>query len=102
MPFRRCVGCGSSKEKGELVRFVARDGRLTLDPTGKGSLHGRGVYICPDIECVKRALKKHRKKAIFSVALRECVAVPELEELWQSIEEQKLTRGRHDRGEKRK
>ncbi len=89
MPLRRCVGCGRSKEKGELVRFVARDGRLTLDPARQGSLHGRGLYICPDFECVSKAVKRHRKKAIFSIALRESVAVPEAEELWQTIERTK-------------
>ena len=94
MPLRRCVGCGSSKEKKELVRFVARDGRLTPDLTKRGSLHGRGVYLCPEPECVRSALKKHRKRAIFSVALRENVTVPGFEELWHIIERAKTIQGK--------
>ncbi len=87
MPLRRCVGCCSSKEKSELVRFVARNGRLTIDTTRSGSLHGRGLYICPSEECLNRALKKHRKKALFSLVLKENVAVPDRETLWHSIAE---------------
>jgi len=54
-----CVGCQEMKSKKELIRIVRTpQEEVLLDPTGKKS--GRGVYICPDRECLKKALKSNR------------------------------------------
>jgi len=45
-----------SKPKRELVRLVCGEGGLMLDPTGKAD--GRGVYLCPSMECFDRAAKR--------------------------------------------
>ena len=59
IPLRMCVGCQEMKSKKELIRIVRiPEGEVLLDPTGKKS--GRGVYICPDKECLKKALKSNR------------------------------------------
>lgn len=58
IPMRRCVGCGESKTKKELIRIVALpSGMIELDRTGKKS--GRGVYICDNLECFEKAYKSH-------------------------------------------
>ena len=58
IPMRRCVGCGESKTKNELIRIVALpSGMIELDRTGKKS--GRGVYICDNLECFEKAYKSH-------------------------------------------
>ena len=58
IPMRRCVGCGESKKKKELIRIVALpSGMIELDRTGKKS--GRGVYICDNLECFEKAYKSH-------------------------------------------
>ena len=58
IPMRRCVGCGESKTKKELIRIVALpSGMIELDRTGKKS--GRGVYICDNLECFEQAYKSH-------------------------------------------
>lgn len=58
IPMRRCVGCGESKTKKELIRIVALpSGMIELDRTGKKS--GRGVYICDKLECFEKAYKSH-------------------------------------------
>ena len=58
IPMRRCVGCGESKTKKELIRIVALpSGMIELDRTGKKS--GRGVYICDNQECFEKAYKSH-------------------------------------------
>jgi len=58
IPMRRCVGCMESKPKKELVRIVyTTEGQLALDPTGK--LNGRGVYLCPNADCILKAKKKN-------------------------------------------
>lgn len=56
VPMRSCVGCFESKPKRELVRIVrSPEGEISLDPVGKKP--GRGAYICPDPECLKKAKK---------------------------------------------
>lgn len=45
-----------SKPKNTMVRIAYYEGKLTLDPTGKAK--GRGVYICPDAECMAKAKKR--------------------------------------------
>ncbi|MCD6363804.1 MAG: YlxR family protein [Synergistetes bacterium] len=57
IPIRTCIGCGAKKAKEELIRIVrSPDGKVYLDLSGKES--GRGAYICPDLDCLKRALRK--------------------------------------------
>ncbi len=57
IPMRRCVGCMESKPKKDLIRIVNDDeGNLSVDLTGRAS--GRGVYLCPDINCFKAAKKR--------------------------------------------
>jgi len=59
VPLRMCVGCQEMKPKKELIRIVRTpDSEVVIDSTGKKS--GRGVYICPDKECLNKALKTNR------------------------------------------
>ena len=56
IPMRQCMGCRERKTKKELIRVVrCTDGAVQLDFSGK--LNGRGAYICPNSECLKRAIK---------------------------------------------
>ena len=56
IPQRQCMGCRERKAKRELIRVVrGTDGVVSLDFGGK--LNGRGAYICPDPECLKKAQK---------------------------------------------
>lgn len=56
IPMRQCIGCGEMKSKKELLRILRteQDGIL-LDATGRKN--GRGAYICPDAQCLKKAKK---------------------------------------------
>ncbi len=59
IPQRTCVGCEAKKAKKQLLRIVRTpDGEIDIDPGGKKS--GRGVYICPDIACLEKAIKARR------------------------------------------
>jgi predicted RNA-binding protein YlxR (DUF448 family) len=64
------MGCGRKAPKHELVRFVAPDGTLTLDPSGRAP--GRGAYTCPSAACFERA----KRRRAFSRTLRTNVSVP--------------------------
>ena len=59
MPQRMCVGCQQMKSKRELIRIVRTvDYELLIDESGKKS--GRGAYLCPDVSCLKTAIKARR------------------------------------------
>lgn len=56
IPMRQCMGCRERKAKRDMIRVVrCTDGAVQLDFSGK--LNGRGAYICPDPECLKKARK---------------------------------------------
>ena len=56
IPMRQCMGCRERREKRQMIRVVrCTDGTVSLDFSGK--LNGRGAYICPDLECLKKAQK---------------------------------------------
>ncbi len=59
IPERRCIGCGETKPKPELIRVVrSPEGEVSLDPTGKKS--GRGAYLCRSAKCLQRAIKSRQ------------------------------------------
>ena len=56
VPLRKCTGCGEMKNKKEMLRVLKTEEEgIILDPTGKKN--GRGAYLCPDRECLEKALK---------------------------------------------
>lgn len=56
IPQRQCMGCRERKEKRSLIRVVrGTDGSVSLDFGGKAP--GRGAYICPNLECLKKAMR---------------------------------------------
>ena len=64
LPVRTCLGCQQPKEKRSLIRIVRTpEGEILIEPTGKKS--GRGAYICPDSDCLKRAKKAGRLERAF-------------------------------------
>ena len=56
IPQRQCMGCRERKAKRDMIRVVrGTDGNVSLDFGGK--MNGRGAYICPDMECLKKAIR---------------------------------------------
>ena len=56
IPQRQCMGCRERMEKRQLIRVVRTpEGNVQLDFSGK--CNGRGAYICPKAECLKKAQK---------------------------------------------
>ncbi len=85
IPQRQCMGCRERKEKREMIRVVrTTEGDVRLDFSGK--LNGRGAYICPNPECLKKARK--------SKALDRSLEVPIPEEVYERLEhEMEASRG---------
>lgn len=70
LPVRMCAGCSEHKPKKEMVRVVRTpQGAVELDLTGKKS--GRGAYICPKAECLKKARKARRIERALECAIPE-------------------------------
>ena len=70
IPQRQCMGCRERKAKNDMIRVVRRtDGVVSLDFSGK--LNGRGAYICPDLECLKKAQKSKSLERSLEVPIPE-------------------------------
>ena len=70
IPQRRCVGCGESFPKKELIRVVRdKDGSVSLDFVGKKA--GRGAYLCKNTACFKKAQKAKRLESNLECAIPE-------------------------------
>ena len=56
IPMRQCIGCGEMKPKKEMLRVIkTAEEEIILDTTGRKN--GRGAYLCPNSECLKKAIK---------------------------------------------
>ena len=76
IPQRQCMGCRERKAKRAMIRVVRMtDGNVSLDISGK--LNGRGAYICPNPECLKKAQK--------AKSLERSLEVPIPEEVYQRL-----------------
>ena len=70
IPQRQCMGCRERKEKREMIRVVrSPEGEISLDFRGKAP--GRGAYICPKMDCLKRAIKAKSLERSLDTAIPE-------------------------------
>lgn len=68
IPMRQCLGCREMKPKKELIRVVrSPEGNISLDFKGKAS--GRGAYVCPNSQCLKKAIKAKALERAFSLQI---------------------------------
>jgi len=64
LPFRKCIGCDTVKDRTEMIRI------LKLYDTGEAIINpssghfGRSFYICYNIECINKTLKKKKLQRI--------------------------------------
>ena len=79
IPQRQCKGCRERKAKRERIRGGrSPEGEVSLDFGGK--INGRGAYICPNPECLKKAIR--------SKALDRSLEVTIPEEVYQRLEKE--------------
>ena len=70
IPMRQCLGCREMKPKKELIRVVrSPEGDISLDFKGKAP--GRGAYICPNAQCLKKAVRARTLEKAFSAQIPE-------------------------------
>ena len=76
IPQRQCMGCRERLDKRLLIRVVRTpEGNVQLDFSGK--LSGRGAYICPKADCLKKAQK--------AKSLERSLEVPIPEEVYERL-----------------
>ena len=72
IPQRQCMGCRERKNKKDMLRVVrGADGAVLLDFSGKHN--GRGAYVCPDPECLKKARKTRALERCLEVDIPQAV-----------------------------
>ena len=70
IPMRQCTGCREMKPKKELIRVVkSPESEISID--FKGKKPGRGAYICPNAECLKKAMKSRALERAFDMKIPE-------------------------------
>lgn len=68
IPLRQCIGCGEMKSKKEMIRVIkTAEDQILLDATGRKN--GRGAYLCPSMECFKKAVKGRGLERSFKMAI---------------------------------
>ena len=79
VPQRQCIGCGEMKNKRALIRVLkTTDGQITIDATGRKN--GRGAYLCPSMDCFKKAVKGKGLERSFKMAIPK--------EVYESLEKE--------------
>lgn len=70
IPQRQCMGCRERKAKKELIRVVRTpEGNVQVDFGGK--VNGRGAYLCPDPECLRKAQRSKALERSLEIAIPE-------------------------------
>ena len=84
IPQRQCMGCRERKNKRDMIRVVrTTEGVACLDFSGK--VNGRGAYVCPDPECLRKARK--------SRSLERCLEVTISQEVYDRLEKEMGAQG---------
>jgi predicted RNA-binding protein YlxR (DUF448 family) len=79
IPQRQCIGCGEMKGKRELIRVLKdTEGSISIDMTGRKN--GRGAYLCPSVDCFRKAVKGRGLERSFKMAISK--------EVYESLEKE--------------
>ena len=72
VPLRQCIGCGEMKSKKEMIRILRTESEgFVVDATGRKN--GRGAYLCPSMECFKKAVKNKGLERSLKMAIPSAV-----------------------------
>lgn len=85
VPMRQCTGCREMKNKREMIRVIrTAENEICIDATGRKN--GRGAYICPNMNCLKMAMKNRGLERSLKTVIPESV-YQQLEEEMSHIDE---------------
>lgn len=84
VPMRQCTGCREMKSKRDMIRVIkTSEYEICIDATGRKN--GRGAYICPNMECLKQAMKSRGLERSLKVSIPDTV-YQQLEEEMSQID----------------
>jgi predicted RNA-binding protein YlxR (DUF448 family) len=70
IPQRTCIVCRTQKNKNELLRIVKnKENIIKVDESGKE--HGRGAYICYNMDCFERAKKSKKLERTLEIKIND-------------------------------
>ena len=79
IPLRQCIGCGEMKSKKEMIRILKTESEgIVLDAAGRKN--GRGAYLCPNMECFRKAVKNK--------GLERSFKMPVSREVYEALEKE--------------
>ena len=72
VPMRQCTGCREMRSKRDMIRVIkTAENEICIDATGLK--YGRGAYICPNMDCLKQAMKNRGLERSLKTAIPETV-----------------------------
>ena len=72
VPMRQCTGCREMKSKRDMIRVIkTAENEICIDATGRKN--GRCAYICPNMVCLKQAMKNRGLERSLKTAIPETV-----------------------------
>ena len=72
VPMRQCTGCREMTSKRDMIRVIkTAENEICIDATGRKN--GRGAYICPNMVCLKQAMKNRGLERSLKTAIPETV-----------------------------
>ena len=70
IPQRTCIVCRTQKNKNKLLRIVKnKENIIKVDESGKE--HGRGAYICYNMDCFERAKKSKKLERTLEIKIND-------------------------------
>ena len=81
---RKCVGCGTIKDRGELIKITAQNPHNDIIVNGGPKIFGRSAYLCYNNTCIENAFKKDRLKKVLKAPVPQELKGKLLDELRNS------------------
>lgn len=84
MTDRKCVGCGTIKDRGELIKITAQNPLGDIIVNGGSKIFGRSAYLCYNNTCIENAFKKDKLKRVLKAPVPQELKGKLLDELRNS------------------
>ena len=68
---RKCVGCGTIKDKKDLIKVTAQNPCGEVIVNGGPKIFGRSAYLCYNKSCIEGAFKKNKLARALKTAISE-------------------------------
>ena len=66
---RKCQSCNIKQDRNLMIKITKLPSGLKINPTSKEL--GRSIYVCKNIECIKKLIKKKRIKVALKYSNQE-------------------------------